>query len=236
MSAINDKLWGGRFERSTDEMINDFQASINFDRRLYREDIAGSIAHAKMLAKCEIISDADAEKIVAGLKKILARIEAGEFEFKAALEDIHMNVEAALTAEIGEAGGRLHTARSRNDQVALDMHLYVRRQACEIRRLIVELQTALVDAAEKNLGVITPGYTHLQRAQPTTVGKRATLWMQDLTMDLEEVGFALDSLKLLGNRGAYLYQRMSDKLVEHKQYIQQYGEDLPEVAGWKWQS
>ena len=182
-SVESNRLWGGRFEKSTDEMINDFQASINFDRRLYREDIAGSIAHAKMLAKCGIISDADAENIVAGLKKILARIEAGEFEFKAALEDIHMNVEAALTAEIGEAGGRLHTARSRNDQVALDMHLYVRRQACEIRRLIVELQAALVDAAEKNLGVIMPGYTHLQRAQPILFSHHLLAYFEMLRRD-----------------------------------------------------
>lgn len=197
MSAINDKLWGGRFERSTDEMINDFQASINFDRRLYREDIAGSIAHAKMLAKCEIISDADAEKIVAGLKKILARIEAGEFEFKAALEDIHMNVEAALTAEIGEAGGRLHTARSRNDQVALDMHLYVRRQACEIRRLIVELQAALVDAAEKNLGVIMPGYTHLQRAQPILFSHHLLAYFEMLRRDGERFAGAYDRADIM---------------------------------------
>ncbi len=159
-------LWGGRFEKSTDEMINEFQASINFDKRLYREDIEGSIAHAKMLAKCEIISGDDAEKIIAGLKKILAKIEAGDFEFKIELEDIHMNIEKILTDDIGEAGGRLHTARSRNDQVALDMHLHVRRQVEEVQKLIRDLQKNLLAAAKKNLGVICPGYTHLQRAQP----------------------------------------------------------------------
>ncbi|MBQ6005012.1 MAG: argininosuccinate lyase [Selenomonadaceae bacterium] len=162
----NKKLWGGRFEKSTDEMINEFQASINFDKRMYREDIQGSIAHAKMLAAQKIISDDDAQKICAGLEKILADIDAGNFEFSVALEDIHMNVEAALTKAIGSAGGRLHTARSRNDQVALDTHLYMRRQVREVQRLILDLQKSLVDAAEKNSDVIFPGYTHLQRAQP----------------------------------------------------------------------
>ena len=125
---MSKKLWGGRFEKSTDEMINEFQASINFDKRMYREDIIGSLAHAKMLAKCKIISEEDCNKISEGLKKILEQIENGEFKFRVELEDIHMNIEKALTDDIGEAGGRLHTARSRNDQVALDMHLYVRRQ------------------------------------------------------------------------------------------------------------
>ena len=163
---MSDKLWGGRFDKSTDEMINDFQASINFDKRMYCEDIAGSVAHAKMLAAQGIISADDADKICAGLQKILADIDAGNFDFSVALEDIHMNVESALTAAIGEAGGRLHTARSRNDQVALDTHLYMRRQVREVQRLILELQSALVTAAEKNSDVIFPGYTHLQRAQP----------------------------------------------------------------------
>ncbi len=164
--AENKSLWGGRFEKSTDEMINEFQASINFDKRMYREDIEGSTAHAKMLAKCGIISEEDSEKIIAGLQKILKRIEDGEFKFSVDLEDIHMNIEKALTDDIGEAGGRLHTARSRNDQVALDTHLYVRRQVREIQKLIIELQTELIKAAEKNSEVIMPGYTHLQRAQP----------------------------------------------------------------------
>ena len=159
---MSEKLWGGRFEKSTDEMINEFQASINFDKRMYREDIQGSIAHAKMLAAQKIISDDDAKKICAGLEKILA----GEFNFSVALEDIHMNIEKALTDSIGAAGGRLHTARSRNDQVALDTHLYMRRQVREIQKLILDLQKELVKVAEKNSDVIFPGYTHLQRAQP----------------------------------------------------------------------
>ena len=179
------RLWGGRFEKSTDEMINDFQASINFDKRLYREDIEGSIAHAKMLAKCKIISDDDAQKIIDGLKNILSQIDAGKFNFSIELEDIHMNVEKALTDSIGEAGGRLHTARSRNDQVALDMHLYVRRQVEEIQKLIRELQKNLVDAAEKNLSVIMPGYTHLQRAQPILFSHHLMAYFWMLKRDYE---------------------------------------------------
>ena len=183
--ASSLSLWGGRFEKSTDEMINDFQASINFDKRLYREDIQGSIAHAKMLAKCKIISDADAQKIIDGLKNILAQIEGGKFNFSVELEDIHMNVEKALTDLIGEAGGRLHTARSRNDQVALDMHLYMRRTVQEVQHLILELQKSLVDAAEKNLSVIMPGYTHLQRAQPILFSHHLMAYFQMLKRDYD---------------------------------------------------
>ena len=180
---MSEKLWGGRFEKSTDEMINEFQASIKFDKRLYKEDIAGSIAHAKMLAKCGIISAEDAEKIIGGLKNILAQIEQGNFEFKTELEDIHMNIEKVLTDEIGDAGGRLHTARSRNDQVALDMHLYVRRQVSEIQDLIIALQKELVTAAEKNLNVIMPGYTHLQRAQPILFSHHLLAYFEMLQRD-----------------------------------------------------
>ena len=163
---MSGKLWGGRFSKSTDEMINEFQASIAFDKRMYHEDIAGSIAHATMLAKCGIISEEDKESIIRGLEDILQQIEEGRFEFSVDLEDIHMNIEKRLTDAIGDAGGRLHTARSRNDQVALDTHMYVRRQVAEVERLIVDLQRALVETAEKHREVIMPGYTHLQRAQP----------------------------------------------------------------------
>jgi len=182
---MSDKLWGGRFEKSTDEMINDFQASINFDKRMYREDIEGSIAHAKMLAAQGIISAEDADKICAGLLKIRERIDAGEFDFSVALEDIHMNIEQALTDSIGAAGGRLHTARSRNDQVALDTHLYMRRQVREVQRLIVQLQDALVTAAEKNSDVIFPGYTHLQRAQPILFAHHLLAYFSMLQRDFD---------------------------------------------------
>lgn len=163
---MSEKLWGGRFSKSTDEMINEFQASIAFDQRMYREDIAGSIAHATMLEKCGIISREDKESIIRGLEDILEEIEEGRFRFSVDLEDIHMNIEKRLTEAVGEAGGRLHTARSRNDQVALDTHMYVRRQVAEIEGLIIGLQQALVETAEKHREVIMPGYTHLQRAQP----------------------------------------------------------------------
>ena len=139
---MSKAMWGGRFSKSTDEMINEFQASINFDKRMYHEDIAGSIAHATMLAKCGIITEEDRDKIVAGLKDILQKIERGEFEFSVDLEDIHMNIEKRLTDAIGEAGGRLHTARSRNDQVALDTHMYVRREVVAVQKEIENLQRA----------------------------------------------------------------------------------------------
>lgn len=163
---MSEKLWGGRFSKTTDEMVNEFQASIDFDKRMYYEDIAGSIVHATMLVKCGIISEADRDVIIKGLKDILEDIEAGKFDFSVDLEDIHMNIEKRLTDAIGEAGGRLHTARSRNDQVALDTHLYVRREVAEIEALIIDMQQALLEVAEKYQDVIIPGYTHLQRAQP----------------------------------------------------------------------
>lgn len=180
---MSEKLWGGRFTKTTDEMINDFQASIDFDKRMYHEDIAGSIAHATMLAKCGIISEEDRDNIINGLKDILGRIEKGEFEFDVAYEDIHMNIEKRLTDAIGEAGGRLHTARSRNDQVALDTHMYVRREAVEVEKLILDMQKALVEIAEKYSDVIMPGYTHLQRAQPILFGHHMMAYFGMLSRD-----------------------------------------------------
>lgn len=180
---MSEAMWGGRFTKTTDEMINEFQASISFDKRMYHEDIAGSIAHATMLAKCGIISDDDKEKIIAGLKDVLAQIEAGEFDFSVDLEDIHMNIEKRLTEAIGEAGGRLHTARSRNDQVALDTHMYVRRQVIEVQKEIENLQQALVETAEKYSDVIMPGYTHLQRAQPILFAHHLMAYFSMLSRD-----------------------------------------------------
>lgn len=142
------KLWGGRFSKNTNELVDAFNASIDFDKRLYHEDIRGSIAHAGMLAKCGIIPAEDGEKIIAGLKDILADIEAGNFHFDVALEDIHMNVEARLTERIGSAGARLHTARSRNDQVALDMHMYMKREVAEIAELLLKFEEALLTVAK----------------------------------------------------------------------------------------
>ncbi|HWR40808.1 MAG TPA: argininosuccinate lyase [Patescibacteria group bacterium] len=160
------KLWGGRFSKSTDVLVEEFTSSISFDQRMYRQDIAGSIAHARMLGKCGIIPPEDVEKIIDGLQEILADIEAGEFSFEVALEDIHMNIEKRLTDRIGAAGGRLHTARSRNDQVALDTHMYVRQEVAAIAGLLVDMENAILETAEKYNDVIMPGYTHMQRAQP----------------------------------------------------------------------
>lgn len=163
---MSEQMWGGRFAKSTDEMINEFQSSINFDKRMYHEDITGSIVHATMLAKAGIISEEELEAIVEGLKDIHAAIEDGTFDFSVALEDIHMNIEKRLTEAIGEAGGKLHTARSRNDQVALDTHMYTRKETAAIAHLLYDLQEAILAKAKDNAQVIMPGYTHLQRAQP----------------------------------------------------------------------
>jgi argininosuccinate lyase len=163
---MSEKPWAGRFTQPTDQFVEEFTASIDFDKRLYRYDIQGSIAHARMLARQQIITQEDAAVIIAGLEAILNDIEAGGFEFKVSLEDIHMNIEARLIERIGPVGGKLHTARSRNDQVALDIRLYLRDELREIRQYLDRLQDALLSQAEKNLGVIMPGYTHLQTAQP----------------------------------------------------------------------
>lgn len=161
-----DKLWGGRFTQPTDKFVEEFTASIQFDKRLYHQDIRGSIAHARMLGKQAIIPMEDVEAIIHGLQQILQQIEAGEFDFSISLEDIHMNIESRLSAKIGEAGKRLHTGRSRNDQVALDIRLYLRDEIVDIITFIDLLIDALLIQAEKNLDVIMPGFTHLQTAQP----------------------------------------------------------------------
>ena len=181
------KLWGGRFSKNTNELVDAFNASIDFDKRLYHEDIRGSIAHANMLAKCGIIPAEDGEKIVAGLKDILADIEAGNFSFEVALEDIHMNVEARLTERIGQAGARLHTARSRNDQVALDMHMYMKREVAEIAELLINFEKALLTVAKKHDKTLMPGYTHLQRAQPITFAHHLLAYLNMLQRDFRRL-------------------------------------------------
>ena len=181
------KLWGGRFSKNTNELVDAFNASIDFDKRLYHEDIRGSMAHARMLAKCGIIPAEDGEKIIAGLKEILADIEAGNFEFSVALEDIHMNVEARLTERIGSAGARLHTARSRNDQVALDMHMYMKREVTEIAELLLRFEEALLDVAKQHEKTLMPGYTHLQRAQPITFAHHLLAYFNMLQRDFRRL-------------------------------------------------
>ena len=181
------KLWGGRFSKNTNELVDAFNASIDFDKRLYHEDIRGSMAHARMLAKCGIIPAEDGEKIIAGLKDILADIEAGNFEFSVDLEDIHMNVEARLTERIGSAGARLHTARSRNDQVALDMHMYMKREVTEIAELLLRFEEALLSVAKQHEKTLMPGYTHLQRAQPITFAHHLLAYFNMLQRDFRRL-------------------------------------------------
>ena len=179
------KLWAGRFQKETDTQVNDFNSSIAFDARMYKEDIAGSIAHAAMLGRQGIIEEHEAEKIIEGLKVILADIEAGQVEFSLENEDIHMNIETILTQRIGDTGKRLHTARSRNDQVAVDFRLYVKKEIPKIIGQVLELEKVLVRKAEANLETVMPGYTHLQRAQPTTFGHYmmayANMFRRDVT-------------------------------------------------------
>ncbi|MGE4544698.1 MAG: argininosuccinate lyase [Pedobacter sp.] len=163
---MSKKPWAGRFTQPTDAFVEAFTASIDFDQRLYRYDIQGSMAHARMLARQGIITEAEAQTITSGLESILTDIENGQFEFSVALEDIHMNIEARLIERIGAVGGKLHTARSRNDQVALDIRLYLRDEVKEVRSFLEQVQESLLEQAERNLGVIMPGYTHLQTAQP----------------------------------------------------------------------
>lgn len=164
------KLWAGRFQKETDTLVNDFNSSIGFDARLYRQDIRGSIAHATMLGKQGIIDPSEAEKIIQGLQAILADIEAGTVEFSMDNEDIHMNIEAMLTERVGDAGKRLHTARSRNDQVATDFRLFVKEEIPVVIGQLVALEQVLVRKAKANVSTVMPGYTHMQRAQPTTFG------------------------------------------------------------------
>ncbi|HBG04567.1 MAG TPA: argininosuccinate lyase [Geobacter sp.] len=178
-----DKLWGGRFTQPTDKFVEEFTASINFDKRLYHQDIRGSIAHATMLGKQGIIPISDVESIVSGLKAILVQIEAGSFDFSVSLEDIHMNIEARLSERIGDAGKRLHTGRSRNDQVALDIRLYLRDELVEISAYIDLLIDSLLFQAEENLSVIMPGFTHLQTAQPILFSHHMLAYLEMLRRD-----------------------------------------------------
>ncbi len=163
---MSKKLWGGRFTQPTDKFVEEFTASIEFDQRLSRYDIQGSRAHAEMLGRQEIIAVAEANQIISGLNGILRDIEAGNFEFSVALEDIHMNIEARLIEKIGAVGGKLHTGRSRNDQVAVDIRLYLRDEIDAILDYLKKLESSLIQQAEQNLDVIMPGFTHLQTAQP----------------------------------------------------------------------
>ena len=181
------KLWGGRFEKKTDGLVDDFHSSITFDQRLAHQDITGSIAHATMLGRQGIIPQADADAIVAGLKAIDADIAAGRVQFELDAEDIHMNVEKLLIERIGEAGKRLHTGRSRNDQVALDCRMYVKDAAKEAASLMAELCRTLLGIARTHTETIMPGYTHLQRAQPITLGHHMMAYFQMFARDMQRM-------------------------------------------------
>ena len=178
------KLWGGRFQKETDSLVNDFNSSIQFDGRMYREDIMGSLAHAAMLAQQGIITREDAAAITAGLQEVLADIESGRAELTQDNEDIHMNVETLLTAKIGDAGKRLHTARSRNDQVAVDLRLYLRHEIAAIQGQILDLQQAIIGQAKEHQETVMPGYTHLQRAQPISFAQHLLAYGAMLSRDV----------------------------------------------------
>lgn len=179
-----NSLWAGRFSKEIDSKVNDFNSSVSFDARMYRQDIRGSIAHATMLGDCGIIEKHESEKIVDGLKGILADIDSGKLLIDPNAEDIHMFVEQELTNRLGDTGKRLHTARSRNDQVALDIRLYLRDEIAELIPMVKKLIAALCDIAEKNLDTVMCGYTHLQRAQPITLGHHLMAYANMLSRDI----------------------------------------------------
>ena len=184
---MSDMMWGGRFTKAEEKNALDFNASISYDCRMYREDIAGSIAHAKMLAAHGIISKEDQEKITKGLLSIKKEIDEGTFPFSVELEDIHMNIEKRLTEEIGDAGARLHTARSRNDQCALDLHMYMKRNIARLSEKLIAVLEALLAASKKYQDVILPGYTHMQRAQPVPFAHHMLAYFAMLERDFKRL-------------------------------------------------
>ena len=184
---MSDMMWGGRFTKAEEKNALDFNASISYDCRMYREDIAGSIAHAKMLAAHGIISKEDQEKITKGLLSIKKEIDEGTFPFSVELEDIHMNIEKRLTEEIGDAGARLHTARSRNDQCALDLHMYMKRNIARLSEKLIAVLEALLAVSKKYQDVILPGYTHMQRAQPVLFAHHMLAYFAMLERDFKRL-------------------------------------------------
>ncbi|MFC5448755.1 argininosuccinate lyase [Paenibacillus aestuarii] len=181
------KLWGGRFTKQTDQLVEEYTASILFDKELAEEDIQGSLAHVTMLGKCGILPAEDVEKIKDGLHEVQRMIRRGELEYTVQNEDIHMNIEKTLIDLIGPVGGKLHTGRSRNDQVATDMHLYLRKRVVEFVGLLIKLQEALLEQAKNNLDTIVPGYTHLQRAQPILFAHHMMAYVSMFQRDLERL-------------------------------------------------
>jgi len=191
------KLWGGRFEKNTDSIVDDFNSSIRFDCRMYKQDILGSIAHAKMLGKCNIIPEEDSALIQKTLGEILTDIENGNVVFETDAEDIHMNIEKILISRIGDTGKKLHTGRSRNDQVALDIRMYIKNEITVLEEMLIALENTLVDLAEKNLDTIMPGYTHLQRAQPITFAHHMMAYFQMFKRDVERLNDCLKRTNIM---------------------------------------
>jgi len=186
-NTVTEKPWGGRFTEPTDAFVEQFTASVDFDQRLYYHDIQGSIAHATMLASVKVLTDAERDQIITGLTEIRAEIEAGEFQWSVTLEDVHMNIEARLTDKIGITGKKLHTGRSRNDQVATDIRLYLRDEIDVIAAEITRLQNGLATLAKREASTIMPGFTHLQTAQPVTFGHHILAWNEMLQRDYERL-------------------------------------------------
>ncbi|QKG83181.1 argininosuccinate lyase [Kroppenstedtia pulmonis] len=186
------KLWGGRFTKPTNQLVEEYTASISFDHILVEEDIRGSLAHVKMLGHCGVLKKEETEQIVAGLKKIREKVALGKVDFSVAYEDIHMNIEKMLIDEIGPVGGKLHTGRSRNDQVALDMHLYLRARTVDMVQGLLALRKALTEKAERYIDAILPGYTHLQRAQPVRFAHHLLAYADMFGRDTERL---MDSYK-----------------------------------------
>jgi argininosuccinate lyase len=187
-------MWGGRFEGSTDALVEQFNASVGFDKRLALHDLRGSITHATMLGETGILSEGEAAQIVAGLESLKEEVIAGTFRWRVELEDVHMNLEHALTERIGSVGGKLHTARSRNDQVATDFRLWLRDETHALTALLHDLRAAFVTVAERHLGIIMPGYTHLQVAQPVLFSHHLLAYFEMFSRDAERLQ---DSLKRL---------------------------------------
>ena len=231
---MSEMMWGGRFQKAEEKSALDFNASVSYDCRMYKEDIAGSLAHASMLADRGIISKEDLEKITGGLLKIKKEIDEGRFAFSVELEDVHMNVEKRLTDDIGDAGARLHTARSRNDQCAADLHMYMRRHIAKLAEKLIAVEEALIGVAEKYKDVILPGYTHMQRAQPVLFAHHMMAYCAMLQRDFERLvgcyemadASPLGACALAGTT----YPTMPKETAEKLHFSKCYGNSLDAVS------
>ena len=231
---MSDMMWGGRFTKAEEKNALDFNASISYDCRMYREDIAGSIAHAKMLAAHGIISKEDQEKITKGLLSIKKEIDEGTFPFSVELEDIHMNIEKRLTEEIGDAGARLHTARSRNDQCALDLHMYMKRNIARLSEKLIAVLEALLAASKKYQDVILPGYTHMQRAQPVLFAHHMLAYFAMLERDFKRLEDCYDMCDMSPIGACALagttYQTHPEEEANDLHFASVYGNSLDAVS------